>query len=138
MTDYHAELQRLVEAYDEHGGRWPDEDVQALHNAVKAARTALTQPEPEGPTDEDLYDLAEVFNGDPLPSMRRALELWSRPAIEPVPVAERLPGPEDCDGDGRCWLTNVDVEPGWIADNPEQCTNWTHWLPHHAIPFLTP
>jgi len=27
---------------------------------------------------------------------------WSS-TIEPVPVAERLPGPEDCDAEGRCW-----------------------------------
>jgi|LakMenE18May11ns_1017448.scaffolds.fasta_scaffold9838360_2 hypothetical protein len=53
---------------------------------------------------------------------------------EPVPVTKRLPGPGDCDAEGRCWLTSVDVEPGWVLDNPEQCTNWTHWRPHHALP----
>jgi hypothetical protein len=59
---------------------------------------------------------------------------WGTPAIEPVPVSERLPGVGDCDANGRCWLTSVDVEPGWVTDNPEQCTNWTHWLPHWALP----
>jgi hypothetical protein len=41
------------------------------------ARAALAQPEP-APTDEDLEDLAEVMNvsGNPVPAMRRALELW--------------------------------------------------------------
>jgi hypothetical protein len=48
------------------------------------ARAALSAPE-QGPTDEDLYDVAEQFNGDPIPAMRRALELWGRPAVEPVP-----------------------------------------------------
>jgi hypothetical protein len=71
------------------------------------AEAALAQPEPQGP---------------------------GRPTIEPVPVAERLPTEADCDAEGRCWLTSVDVEPGWVTDNPEQCTNWTHWLPHHALP----
>ncbi len=47
-TDYRAELQRLVKAYDEHGGRWPDHHEQALFQAVEAARTTLAQPEPEG------------------------------------------------------------------------------------------
>jgi hypothetical protein len=47
-TDYRTELQRLVKAYDEHGGKWPDHHEQALFQAVKAARTALAQPEPEG------------------------------------------------------------------------------------------
>jgi hypothetical protein len=43
------------------------------------ARAALAQPEP-APTDEDLEDLAEVMNvsGNPVPAMRRALELWGR------------------------------------------------------------
>jgi hypothetical protein len=234
MTDYRAELQRLVKAYDEHGGKWPDHHEQALFQAVQAARTALAQPEPEAlrpdryelgdairrswlkrgqdswcsiaddvlaelpglsqpepevagsitdgrpmnqsywlallrhdayaasfqsvdqyrsalierasspraqpepegvPADEDLYDLADVFNGDPVPAMRRALELWGRPAIEPVPVAERLPGPEDCDARGWCWYWHpgeecwemVPVVTGTLDE-------WTHWLPHHALP----
>ena len=52
------------------------------------------QPEPVAPTDEDLEDLAEVMNvsGNPVPAMRRALELWgnsqgildSSPQPEPV------------------------------------------------------
>ena len=47
MTDtFRAELQRLVEAYDEHGGKWPDHHEQALFQAVKNARAALAQPEP--------------------------------------------------------------------------------------------
>jgi hypothetical protein len=41
------------------------------------AHAALAQPAP-APTDEDLEDLAEVMNvsGNPVPAMRRALELW--------------------------------------------------------------
>ena len=45
-TDYRAELQRLVEAYDEHGGKWPDHHEQALFQAVEDARAALAQPDP--------------------------------------------------------------------------------------------
>jgi hypothetical protein len=150
MTDYRAELQRLVQAYDEHGGRWPDEDVQALHNAVKAARTALAQPapparlrhcdvhgqqpanawgcpecvremrqqlaqpEPKGPTDQEIdewqshcaYLTRSADNGgagtsdhywafdvesDHVASIvRAALARWGRPTIEPVSVAERF------------------------------------------------
>jgi hypothetical protein len=46
-------------------------------DAVDRARAALAQPDP-APTDEDLEDLAEVMNvsGNPVPAMRRALELW--------------------------------------------------------------
>ena len=78
--DFRAELQRLVQAYDEHGGRWPEHDERALFDAVEAARAALqAEPEGEGPSEKDLYDLAAEFNGDPVPAMRRALEVWGNP-----------------------------------------------------------
>jgi hypothetical protein len=61
-----------------------------------------------------------------------------RSAIEPVPVSERLPGPEDCDAEGRCWIGS---SPTHEADNFN--SSWelspfthgdTHWLPHWALP----
>ena len=47
--DYRAELQRLVKAYDDHGGNWPEDDIEAFRQAVERARALLDQPEPEGP-----------------------------------------------------------------------------------------
>jgi hypothetical protein len=51
--------------------------LAAFRYIAAKARIALAQPEP-APTDEDLEDLAEVMNvsGNPVPAMRRALELW--------------------------------------------------------------
>ena len=46
-TNYRAELQRLVQAYEDH-------DKQALHRAVQSARASLGQPEPVKPADEEL------------------------------------------------------------------------------------
>jgi len=80
---------------------------------------------------QTLGEMAEHF-------ARAVLSRWGVPANQPVPVNERLPGVGDCDAEGRCWLTSVDVEPGWVTDNPEQCTNWTHWLPHWALPVPAP
>lgn len=60
----------------------------------------------------------------------------SKYEITPVSMNGELPGRKDCDSKGRCWLTTKEVEPGWILDNPEKCTGWTHWLPHYAIPYL--
>jgi hypothetical protein len=61
-------------------------------------QSTQSQPEPVAPTDEDLEDLAEVMNvsGNPVPAMRRALELWgnsqgilaSSPQPEPVAPTE--------------------------------------------------
>ena len=65
--------------------------INTAEFVLRRARAALAEPEAEGPSDEDLYDLAEVFNDDPVPAMRRALELWGRPAAEPAPE----PGPKE-------------------------------------------
>jgi hypothetical protein len=56
-TDYRAELQRLVQAYDEHGGKWPDAHEQALFQAVEAARATLAQPEPQRLTVQECNDM---------------------------------------------------------------------------------
>ena len=83
---------------------------------LSRARAALAQPEPEGPTDEEILALSQwhevsytLSDGsvvyplqdgsdmkDAVLSFTRAvLARWGRPAVEPVPVAERLPGPTD-------------------------------------------
>jgi hypothetical protein len=134
MTDFRALCDELLEAlYYETGATSGDWTMLRAK-----AEAALAQPEPQGPTDEELQELANGFFTSTefhfVDFARAVLARWGRPAIEPVPVVERLPRPEDCDAEGRCWLTSVDVEPGWVADNPEQCTNWTHWLPHRALP----
>jgi hypothetical protein len=74
--------------------------AQAL--AIRADRhAAALKPKPaeQRPTDEDLYDLAAEFNGDPVPAMRGALELWGNPlqgapATGENPAAAPAPVPE--------------------------------------------
>ena len=105
------------------------------------ARILLAQQEPEGPTDEDLEDLAEVMNvsGNPVPAMRRALELWGRSTPQPVAVSERLPGPEDGDEQGRCWMFG-NIEGDWRLIStinpgiPKLKYCFSHWLPANALP----
>jgi hypothetical protein len=68
--------------------------AQAL--AIRADRhAAALKAEPEGqrPTDEDLYDLAAEFNGDPVPAMRRALEVWGNPLQGAPAPGENLSTP---------------------------------------------
>jgi hypothetical protein len=114
------------------------------------------QPEPVAPTDEELLELLSRVSGlldydaytvdggrimsepnELLAYARAVLARWGRPAIEPVPVSERLPGPEDCDGDGRCWIFMPDIgtDPSWRLTDPRDIGPYhTHWLPHHALP----
>jgi hypothetical protein len=73
-----------------------DAGEMALVEAMEDIRAALatTPPAPTReaapvPTDADLYDLAEVCNGEPVSAMRRALELWGRSDTrEAAPGAE--------------------------------------------------
>ena len=65
----------------------------------------------------------------------------------PVPVAERLPGPEDCDAQGCCWWWGPVENPiqaeswkgSWRFSNEHERIHWmcprTHWLPAHALPL---
>jgi len=119
MTDFRALCEELVDALK-------DENTYTIRiELIDRARAALAE-QPVVPTDEDLYDLAEVFNG------------------EPVPVGERLPGPEDWDSEGRCWMFDP-CDRGWWAYRPALPSDdeigrppWTHWLPHWTLPVPTP
>jgi hypothetical protein len=85
-----AELRHFVAGYQQMRGLDP-EHVYSIHrgDAMEAhlrisrlSRIAelleRPTPQPVVPTDDDLEDLAEVMNvsGNPVPAMRRALELW--------------------------------------------------------------
>lgn len=56
-----AELEALIAAYDEHGGRWPEEDERALAGAVERARAALdAQPPAPGADTQQLQQIAHA------------------------------------------------------------------------------
>ena len=76
-----------------------------------------------------------------------AADLLERRALRPIPVSERLPGPEDCqpwpgepDETHWCWV----FVKGSLGDDawerrPVTCLTayrsiHTHWLPAHALP----
>jgi hypothetical protein len=120
---------------------WQSKDPE--DGAVLFAKEALAswgrptiKPEPQGPTlaDEAYVAFVQICKGNSDDAgtyeadeelVRRALkrlsDLERRPAIKPVPVAERLPGPEDCFPDDRgqrsykCWAqqyhTDNDGQP---------------------------
>jgi hypothetical protein len=132
------------------------------------ARAALAQPEPVGPTDEEIMGLMPQQMHDDLATAARAmaeqagtdsrsitgslriilnrhavdlaravLARYGRPAITPIPISERLPGAEDCDGEGECWWFHPgDDETGdfWTLYEGGTLFGDTHWLPHWAFP----
>ena len=101
-TDYRALCAELLNGLDElvHP-RYPFPGYTRC--AMDRARALLAEPEAEGPSEEELYDLADEFNGDPVPAMRAALARWGRPTPQPKP--ERVPHwSEGICGDGAAIL----------------------------------
>jgi hypothetical protein len=73
------------------------DDRRATHALATEARSLLAQPEPQGPTDEELGKLlyyeftTSTGHGERVDAMgfaRAVLARWGRPAIEPVPGVE--------------------------------------------------
>jgi hypothetical protein len=148
-TDFRALCAELVEKLDEvdrllHGAQYVE------HSLTYRARAALAEPEPEGPTDEDLFSLdqlrdkwnaqADAFNTwDELGideivwwAQHQALARWGNHlTLQPVPVSERLPGPGDCDTEGRCWTWAIGT---WRLSRINRSFH-THWLSAHALPL---
>jgi hypothetical protein len=54
----------------------------------------------------------------------------------PVPVAERLPGPEDCDAEGRCFVWDWRATEWRFLERSIFDHGWqdAYWLPHNALP----
>jgi hypothetical protein len=133
----------------------PDEIVEVVR-AIAAARAALAEPAPpaegevaelcatayqfvgaaNGPV-ELLDNLSAAANGEPLPHGPGAGVPWTPDVAQPVAVSERLPGPEDCDAEERCWIYMPDIgtAPSWRLVDPREIGPYhSHWLPAHALP----
>ena len=150
VTDYRADWRALcVELVD---GWAQGCDIAG---PIARARAVLAQPEPETPTDEEIgewqshcayltspaacggagvgdhYWAFDVECDHVASIVRAAITRWALPTIKPVPVAERLPEAEDCNEDGDCWWLDAHGW-GWYMDSFQG--NYSHWLPHHALP----
>ena len=140
MTDFRALCAELIEIIEEHCN--PDEySLLDVVNVLNRARAALAA-EPQGPTDAELITMWATTRYIDQPEGglaygRAVLARWGRPAIEPVPVSERLPGPEDCDEEGLCWWWDSDCRQteAWCRGLSEYASgSYSHWLPHWALP----
>ena len=111
-------------------------DAKDLKDRAGAALD-LAQPELVAPTDEELYELWEESGFENDRFARAVLARWGCPTPQPVPVSERMPGPEDCDEQGRCWIFMPDIgtDPSSLLADPRDIGPYhTHWLPANALP----
>jgi hypothetical protein len=144
MTDFRAlcaellsEIQALRRAVaDEVGCSSPEASV------IARARAALAQPEPQGPTDEEIRDLWNWAAGQdqgPWPTQqhcfaRAVLARWGRPAIEPVPVA-----PTNLDAEFRSWYGDRYGRSYFGGIALVECVEWTQFvLARYARPAIEP
>jgi hypothetical protein len=89
MTNFRALCAELIEIIEDHCN--PDEyALPDVVNVLNRARALLAQPEPQGPTDKELWDLYQDLGRDfsPTEFARTVLARWGRRAIEPVPGVE--------------------------------------------------
>jgi hypothetical protein len=97
--------------------------INSSPETINALRVASPGPIKLLPDDAQIIEAAERMVLVPTP--------------QPVPVSERLPGPEDCDAEGRCWIYMPDIgtAPSWRLVDPRDIGPYhTHWLPAHALP----
>jgi hypothetical protein len=118
-------------------------DFRALcAELVEAIDRLLSQGESPANPGSRLILTVHVEDLGPLAEDARAA--LNAPPLAPIPASERLPGPEDCDDQGRCWWLTVAATEGgaggyltyWsLATHRESVRSSRHWLPHWAIPL---
>ena len=137
MTDFRALCAGLVD--DLEMADWPWKLKESFRSDIQRARAALAEPEPKGPTVMQIIALADEIEKAELGQVdlvRAALARWGNSVPQPIPVSERLPGPEDCDAEGRCWWHGEGEDMvGWTVDDLEGLSYYraTHWLPAYAL-----
>ena len=95
MTDFRNLIQRLTDELDAAASNlYFDDYAPDIKSVLADARAYLTQPEPQGPTDDELDELFTEIDqrgeSESWRSFARAvLARWGRPAIEPQQEADR-------------------------------------------------
>jgi hypothetical protein len=81
MTDFRTLCARMADELDHYRQLLMD-DRRTTHALATEARSALAQPEPQGPTDEELWELYDEMGGVPEDSAwclnyaRAVLQRW--------------------------------------------------------------
>ena len=136
LTD--EELLQIFDAACLSEGGTADEIHLRGLRAVLAADRAR-RPAPEPPAEGEVAELVDQLAGDQemkiyrLPDLNGTIDSSKSSVPQPVPVSERLPGPEDCLDEGWAWFFNP--RTGWRQATQPVHTGYTHWLPAHALPL---
>ena len=147
-TDWRALCAELVELDQ---AEPPDDFVKWRRQwiaAIKRAQAALAQPEPDyidsEHTGHDREMLEEFYracrseggSADEI-HLRGLKAVIALSQSEPVPVDERLPEAEDCDGENQCWQWDPKSD-AWVLYTSVglrlRADVAPYWLPHHALP----
>ena len=152
MTDFRALCAELVDAW------LKGDDIVGAMNRARAT-LADEPPEPAPPADGEVAELVEWLQEeaddyecigceDSAAKCKRAADLLQRlNPPQPVPVSERLPGPEVCVPHPRtkrgnwCWgFERCEVSLArparWRLMHMEAVEmEASHWLPAHALPL---
>jgi hypothetical protein len=150
MTDPRDLIQRLADELE----KLDDHYSAQLFDLLDEARAYLAQPEPEGPTDEEILALSGkyfIYRGDSMgdrfipisigPSFelsqqmvdfaRAILACYGHQRPTPLSLTERQPTEADCDAKGRCWWGRSSDEmcnPDWFlasrAEVEKFCDGW--------------
>lgn len=162
MTDFRALCVELTDCLEK--ADWPHRYRPVFEQWIYIARKALAEPEPEGPTTQELKTFAckwwnkfgfvkdkatcrwvlDEIDPDHFADFARAvLARWGNhpgspdSSTQPIPVSERLPGPENFNSKGECWwLHPGDEDCGafWTLFDGRYRVGYTHWLPANALP----
>jgi len=140
--------EELWKIWDENDGPIPT--ILRLAIAAARARRTASEPPADGEVGELVKELRRIcFDVAPCDDdiITRAADLLAQRHPEPVPVSERLPGPGDCDAEGRCWWGEPQIgdshDATWnlcTQDEAEEYCTWGTkygWLPAHALPLPT-
>ena len=111
---------------------------QQMRDDLAAAARALTgdMPWPDNP--KATVAMRIILNRHAVDHVRAALAKWGRhpespdSSTQPIPLSERLPGPEDCLDEGWAWFFNQRI--GWRQAVLPVSPGYTHWLPANALP----
>lgn len=150
MTNYKNRCAELAQHLDDTlDFTISSETRKYLKALISTVRSELAEPEMEGstprPADGEVEELvawlndhAYVLNEHGARIVRRAVDLLKQLPPRPISVTERLPGPEDCDAEERCWwgapALPSPVPASWrFVSAEDRFGSELYWLPANAL-----